>query len=110
MQMLNYRLETMNELRDQITAERGNYVTSDKYATMLQAVEAIQVDLARAIALAEQTDKSSSVERESLNKRLESMNEFRSAMKDQASSFMTRMESDLNPRLPRGCFPDWMRG
>ncbi len=104
MQMLNYRLESMNELRDQITAERGNYVTSDKYATMLQAVEAIQVDLARAIALAEQTDKSSSVERESLNKRLESMNEFRSAMKDQASSFMTRMESDLNTKAAQGVF------
>jgi hypothetical protein len=104
MEMLNYRLESMDELRAQITAERGNFVTSDRYATLLQTVEAIQVDLARAIALADQTDKSSSVKRESLNKRLESMNEFRSAMKDQAASYVTRMESELNIKAVHGSF------
>jgi len=104
MEMLNYRLESMDELRAQITAERGNFVTSDRYATLLQTVESIQVDLARAIALADQNDKSSSVERESLNKRLESMNEFRSAMKDQAASYMTRMESELNIKAVHGSF------
>jgi hypothetical protein len=32
------------------------------------------------------------------------MNEFRSAMKDQAASYMTRMESELNTKAIHGSF------
>jgi hypothetical protein len=98
---LDIRLNSMNEFRETLRDQATRFVTREEYIAAHATVEHIaqdsQIAISKLSSRAEETDKNSSSERAGLDKRLDSMNEFRAQLKDQAVSFVTRAE--LEPQL-----------
>lgn len=92
------RLDSMNQFREALRDQAARYFTRDEYAaghaTVVEAVAAVQVSLSAYVVRVDEIDKTSAIDRAQLEKRLETMNEFRAAMKDQAGTFVTRSEVD----------------
>lgn len=91
------RFESVNEFRNTLKDQATHFLTRTESvavtAPLERAVEALRVELATYTAGTSAYERQSSVERGQLDKRLESMNEFRAQLKDQALTFMTRSES-----------------
>jgi hypothetical protein len=96
---LNVRLNGMNEFRETLHDQATRFVTREEYLAGHSAVghdigEA-RIALSKWSARAEEAERYAASERAGLDKRLESVNEFRNQLKDQASTFVTRKELDL---------------
>jgi hypothetical protein len=70
-------------------ALRANDVT---LSAIQRDVETLRASSVRGATLSESNEKTAAVERNTLDKRLESMNEFRAQLSDQTQTFLTRSE------------------
>lgn len=95
---MDKRLDGMNEFRDTLRDQAGRFMQREEYqaaqAAIARDVDAARIDLSKYAVRVDEFDKTSSVERGQLEKRLDGMNEFRMQLKDQAATFMTRHETD----------------
>jgi hypothetical protein len=85
--LMEKRLESMNEFRAQLKDQAATFVPRSEY-------EATQHRTSEDVRLLRETRASTEVSAAMLEKRLESMNEFRAQLKDQAGTFFTRNEHD----------------
>lgn len=96
---LNLRLNGMNEYQETLRDQATRFVTRDEYAANHSAMEhnvgEALISISKWSARAEEAERYAATERATLDKRLESVNEFRDLLKDQASTFVTRKELDL---------------
>jgi hypothetical protein len=96
---LNVRLNGMNEFRETLRDQATRFVTREEFLAGHSALDhnigEAQIALSKWSARAEEAERYTASERASLDKRLESVNEFRDQLKDQASTFVTRKELDL---------------
>ena len=83
--LMDKRLESMNEFRAQLKDQAGTFVPRSEYDNQ-------QHRLNEDVRILRETRASSEVSAAMLEKRLESMNEFRLQLKDQAGTFFTRNE------------------
>ena len=83
--LMEKRLESMNEFRAQLKDQAGTFVPRNEYDSQ-------QHRLNEDVRILRETRASSEVSAAMLEKRLESMNEFRAQLKDQAGTFFTRNE------------------
>ena len=83
--LMEKRLESMNEFRAQLKDQAGTFVPRNEYDNQ-------QHRLNEDVRILRETRASSEVSAAMLEKRLESMNEFRLQLKDQAGTFFTRNE------------------
>jgi len=90
------RLEGMNEFRDQLKDQAGTFIprseVEQRFSDIYSCVKRMETAVATVNGKMSQDD----VFRGQLDKRLESMNEFRLQLKDQASTFLSRAEYDIN--------------
>ena len=86
--LMEKRLESMNEFRAQLKDQAGTFVPRNEYDNQ-------QHRLNEDVRILRETRASSEVSAAMLEKRLESMNEFRLQLKDQAGTFFTRQEHGL---------------
>ena len=84
---IDKRLENMNDFRWQLKDQASTFLPRTEYAAQ---IERISTD----VKMLRETKSALDVSAAMMEKRLESMNEFRSALKDQASTFMPRAEYD----------------
>lgn len=93
---MDIRLDGMNEIRDVLRDQSARFVTRDEYGTahtaLVRSTEAMRIDLSTATVRIEQSDRASAVDRAQLDKRLDTMNEFRLQLKDQAATLISRSE------------------
>jgi hypothetical protein len=93
---LNKRLDGMNEFREALRDQNARYLSRSEYLTALEALtrshDQLRIDVTAAGVRVEQTDKAASVDRASLDKRLDAVNEFRVQLRDQTSTFLIRNE------------------
>jgi hypothetical protein len=93
---LDKRLDSMNQFREALRDQAGSYVTRTEYHVAHDAVvhiiDTMRIELSRYAVRVDEFDRAGSIERAQLDKRLDSMNEFRLQLKDQASSFVPRGE------------------
>ena len=83
--LMEKRLESMNEFRAQLKDQAGTFVPRNEYDSQLHRLN-------EDVRILRETKASSEVSAAMLEKRLESMNEFRAQLKDQAGTFFTRNE------------------
>ena len=86
--LMEKRLESMNEFRAQLKDQAGTFVPRSEYENQ-------QHRLDEDVRILRETKASSEVSAAMLEKRLESMNEFRLQLKDQAGTFFTRNEHEV---------------
>jgi hypothetical protein len=93
---LNKRLDGMNAFREALRDQTSRFVTRVEYVTAHDALtrshDQLRIDVTAAGVHVEQTDRAASVDRASLDKRLDAVNEFRAQLRDQAATFVTRNE------------------
>jgi hypothetical protein len=83
--LMDKRLESMNELRAQLKDQSGTFVPRSEYESQTNRIT-------EDVRLLRETRAASEVSAAMLEKRLESMNEFRLQLKDQAGTFFTKSE------------------
>ena len=97
---LEKRLDSMNEFRGTLQDQASRFLTRSEWQSVGIArdrdVEDLKLAVSNQRVLTEQNDKQAVHERDSLNSRLDSMNEFRAQLKDQAGTFMLRNEADIH--------------
>ena len=86
--LMDKRLESMNEFRTQLKDQAATFVPRSEYDNQ-------QHRLDEDVRLLRETRASAEVSSAMLEKRLESMNEFRTQLKDQAGTFFTRNEHEV---------------
>jgi len=93
---LNKRLDGMNEFRDALKDQGNTFMPRVEYSSghdsLVRSVDQLRLDVVTYATKVEAFDKSSSIDRSQLDRRLEGMNEFRAQLKDQAATFVTRSE------------------
>ena len=93
------RLEGMNEFRNSLRDQAAGFLTRNEYLAahdaVVRATDRTRLELSRYAVRVDEFDKTGGIERASLEKRLDQMNEFRAQMKDQTASFVTRIKSDV---------------
>jgi hypothetical protein len=96
LETLNKRLDGMNEFREALRDQNSRYVARTEYLTTHEALtrsyDQLRIEVTAAGVRVEQTDKAASVDRASLDKRLDAVNEFRVQLRDQTSTFLIRNE------------------
>jgi hypothetical protein len=103
---LDRRLEGMNEfratLRDQATTllPRAEWVVSS--GTRDRDIQQLRLDLVKLATHTSQSELGAATERESLNRRLELMNEFRAQIKEQTNTYLPRAEADARYEASKG--------
>ena len=85
--LMEKRLESMNEFRAQLKDQAATFVPRSEYEGQSHRLD-------EDVRLLRETRASSEVSAAMLEKRLESMNEFRLQLKDQAGTFFTRNEHE----------------
>jgi predicted sugar kinase len=86
--LMEKRLESMNEFRAQLKDQAGTFVPRLEYESQQHRVD-------EDVRVLRETKASSEVSAAMLEKRLESMNEFRLQLKDQAGTFYTKGEHEV---------------
>ena len=93
---MDRRLDAMNEFRDTLRDQASKFLGRDEYQaaheTIARNMDVTRLELSRYAVRVDEYDKTSSVERAQLDKRLDAMNEFRQQLKDQAATLITRNE------------------
>ena len=93
---LENRLDGMNEFREALREQTLRYMPRDEFLSahslIVHDMDTVRLDLSRYSVRVDESDKTSSVERAQLNKRLDALNDFRTQLKDQAAAFITRNE------------------
>jgi hypothetical protein len=96
LETLNKRLDGMNEFREALRDQNSRYVARTEYLTTHEALtrshDQLRIEVTAAGVRVEQSDKAASVDRASLDKRLDAVNEFRVQLRDQTSTFLIRNE------------------
>jgi hypothetical protein len=99
------RLDAMNEFRSTLKDQADKFLTRGEHELQSSGHDRIHSGLAEDIRILRESrtgqdikltniDKESTATANNIEKRLESMNEFRSQLKDQASTFITRTEHE----------------
>jgi hypothetical protein len=86
--LMEKRLESMNEFRAQLKDQAATFVPRSEY-------DSVQHRIDEDVRILRETKASSEVSAAMLEKRLESMNEFRLQLKDQAGTFYTKGEHEI---------------
>jgi hypothetical protein len=93
---MDRRLDTMNNFREALGDQASRFLPREEYiaahALIAHDVDTVRIDLSKYAVRVDEYDKTSSVERAQLDKRLDSMNEFRAQLKDQAATLIARSE------------------
>lgn len=89
------RFASVNEFRGTLQDQAAQFITRAEHSATERNVDILRVESAAFHASVTGYERQSSVERGQLDKRLESMNEFRAQLKDQATTFVTRNESSV---------------
>ncbi len=93
---LENRLDGMNEFREALREQTLRYMPRDEFLSahnlLVHDMDTVRLDLSRYSVRVDESDKTSSVERAQLDKRLDALNDFRTQLKDQAAAFITRNE------------------
>src|SRR5271166_136199 len=93
---MDRRLDGMDEFRDALRDQTNRFLPREEYQAAHEAqvrnVDATRIELSRYAVRVDEFDKTSSVDRAQLDKRLGSMNEFRLQLKDQAATLISRNE------------------
>jgi hypothetical protein len=95
-QSLDKRLDSMNEFRDALRDQTSGFVTRSEYhaahESLVHITDTIKFELSRYAVRVDEFDRAGALERAQLDKRLDSMTEFRSQLKDQTTTFVARGE------------------
>jgi hypothetical protein len=95
---MDRRLDGMNEFRDALRDQASRFLPREEYLAAHSAIahdmDGARIALSKYAVRVDEYDKTSSVERAQLDKRLDAMNEFRAQLKDQAATLMTRSETE----------------
>jgi hypothetical protein len=93
---MDRRLDAINEVRNALSDQANRFLSRDEYlaahASLVRDVDATRIDLSKYAVRVDEYDKTSSVERAQLDKRLDAMTEFRAQLKDQAATLISRSE------------------
>lgn len=96
------RFSSVNEFRGTLQDQAATFLSRAEHSVLERQVDSLRVEFAAFTTGATAYERQASVERGQLDKRLENMNEFRSQLKDQAATFLTRNESVVIEASMRG--------
>jgi hypothetical protein len=95
-QSLDKRLDSMNAFREALHDQTNTFLPRSEYhaahGSLVHVIDGMRIELSRYAVRVEEFDRAASVERAQLDKRLDSMDEFRAQTKDQAATFVVRGE------------------
>ena len=93
---MDQRLDGIDEFRDTLRNQTVRFLSREEYTVAHEAVvrnmDIARIELSRYAVRVDEFDKTSSVERAQLDKRLDAMNEFRQQLKDQVGTLISRNE------------------
>ena len=101
---MDRRLDGMNEFRDALRDQASRFLPREEYiaahGAMVRNMDIARIELSKYAVHVDEYDKTSSVERAQLEKRLDSMNEFRQQLKGGDADITHRSRNDV-PRIIR---------
>jgi hypothetical protein len=96
------RFESVNEFHQTLSDQTRTFMPRAELLVTQDAqqreIESLKVNLTRLATLTESNEKTNAVERAQLEQRFGTMEEFRSQLKDQATTYVTHNEFDANHR------------
>jgi hypothetical protein len=95
-QSLDRRLDGMYAFREALREQTNTFLPRSEYhaahASLVHVIDGIRLEVSRHAVRVEEYDRAASIERSQLDKHLNSTDEFRAQLKDQAGTFVVRGE------------------